>query len=892
MATARLDLDDTALGALFQRARPPQQMLQNIEQQAAAAPLLNSDKLAALRWRWLETLSGGVRWMPQAPAGTCLPQLLLFLAPLLVSTPGILWSELGAGSELQAGFLSGGLAVLLLLTRILVRARGGVAPITDTARSSALPTYDGKRQSFVRTSTSVLPSHSFPEMVLALVFVTWLCGGATVFLLPSRLATDVEGTTGGVAVLFCVGWLSLLTSVYALQTAHAPAQPSVFRLEAAGQSLPLWSRPMVAAMLLGLAISYQSQLSGRSTVLYALWCLLPILWAVGWLPPVDALLSWSAEQYLVLGLGGSAMASERRLWSMVAISSVAYGLVLLCVAEDATVSVIGVGLAAFFGSLFAQDLSTQARIFRAVATSLLLPLPLAVLLVYFAHPLRNDSTRAALDTLVWLLWAADHLRSELQLPVCAFGWLTNPFFRGEPRRPGLASKASAGLTWISALVMVSVVSLRLYSGSARISTGVLAFGVVRAFRWPWQDTSRALFDLGLTVLLQRVVSHDLWWDTALNFELQFLAVAFLHLRFNDCTAKLSFMLRAATAAWTLKKLRHPYTAAIFMMSLALSPLLLGILGLSVLLAAPIMSVFGLPIFFMAFPRPLRFWPLAASIACTVPDSQFYLQALPALKQFVLQRLAVGAMGQVQPGDHWLLRFQNRFVWVHILETGFGHVTAVFKGLELQETSCHTLEANMVEQRLEAVFSQSKPRLGCNRPTGVDLLPLASGNIWAYSDTRNALTGVVDTPNFAANLQSNFMVCLLWLWHSLGSTVYQPLATRLPSSVGITEVVVPFPALWYKYLQGANLVPEPEHLKMQAPEDYMDKLLTSQSLSSPLSEEHEQALERLCNYCYGLTQDRLSAGRQTLFCNIFAGVLPREMGCFDPILKSTTLHAFR
>ena len=50
------------------------------------------------------------------------------------------------------------------------------------------------------------------------------------------------------------------------------------------------------------------------------------------------------------------------------------------------------------------------------------------------------------------------------------------------------------------------------------------------------------------------------------------------------------------------------------------------------------------------------------------------------------------VGEPQVGNHYLMRYQDRMVWVNVLERGAAYCTVSVKGLELQETSCHTAEA--------------------------------------------------------------------------------------------------------------------------------------------------------------------------------------------------------
>lgn len=54
------------------------------------------------------------------------------------------------------------------------------------------------------------------------------------------------------------------------------------------------------------------ELQLASQVLHVLFLFLPLLWALGMLSPLDALLLWGMEQTLVFGLGGSPMSSNLR----------------------------------------------------------------------------------------------------------------------------------------------------------------------------------------------------------------------------------------------------------------------------------------------------------------------------------------------------------------------------------------------------------------------------------------------------------------------------------------------------------------------------------------------------------------------------------------------------
>ena len=54
------------------------------------------------------------------------------------------------------------------------------------------------------------------------------------------------------------------------------------------------------------------------------------------------------------------------------------------------------------------------------------------------------------------------------------------------------------------------------------------------------------------------------------------------------------------------------------------------------------------------------------------------------------------------------------MWVQVLERGFGYCQISVKGLELQETSCHTVEATRIDDIIEETFEipESRSHVTC------------------------------------------------------------------------------------------------------------------------------------------------------------------------------------
>ena len=88
------------------------------------------------------------------------------------------------------------------------------------------------------------------------------------------------------------------------------------------------------------------------------------------------------------------------------------------------------------------------------------------------------------------------------------------------------------------------------------------------------------------------------------------------------------------------------------------------------------------------------------------------------------------------------------MWVEVLERGYLYLKVSLKGLELQETSCHSTEAEEIDDIIEDMYERSEccPMFemwkSCLRSV---LEPCDAAVIDTYSETRNKLTGVMDSP---------------------------------------------------------------------------------------------------------------------------------------------------
>ena len=155
------------------------------------------------------------------------------------------------------------------------------------------------------------------------------------------------------------------------------------------------------------------------------------------------------------------------------------------------------------------------------------------------------------------------------------------------------------------------------------------------------------------------------------------------------------------------------------------------------------------------------WPsLAAQISNDSEGSVFYQQLVPKICQQLQSAIACGNL--LTKSDFLLIRYQDRLIVAHVLERGYRYCCLIARGLELQETSCHTVEAARVDDIFEDVFTKDRTStFGLNPYPLHALKPLNCLVVETYSDAHNVLTGVIDQPENIERQTTNFMKVLVW-----------------------------------------------------------------------------------------------------------------------------------
>ncbi|XP_047735688.1 pecanex-like protein 4 [Hyalella azteca] len=284
-------------------------------------------------------------------------------------------------------------------------------------------------------------------------------------------------------------------------------------------------------------------------------------------------------------------------------------------------------------------------------------------------------------------------------------------------------------------------------------------------RWLAFAASSVFFVLELTQALTRqLLPGYLTLSVAARITLCSIALLWLRRVLQHCFAVLLITYTSVVD----KKQRRPISVVLAAINIAAMPALCLLVVTCAVLNAPLLPVFTLPLFLLGYPRPERFWPYSVGHSVSAaPDAAYYAQLTPYLLSLLVSCHHSGALGFLDAGDQLLLRFEDRLVWIQVLEIGFGHVYFSVKGLELQETSCHTVEASKVDSIFSRSFDAEMVENAATsqrflNPNALHCLtPLFQVPLLAYSDTQNVLTGVIDSNDFLSVVNDYFTKCLLF-----------------------------------------------------------------------------------------------------------------------------------
>lgn len=397
------------------------------------------------------------------------------------------------------------------------------------------------------------------------------------------------------------------------------------------------------------------------------------------------------------------------------------------------------------------------------------------LLHHFASfsQISKNSPQAVVGYTLMILFIILWILKEIQ-SIYIFGIFRNPFYPKDMQTVTLFLEKQTKLMKIGVVrrILINLVSplamiafLSLDSSLQRLHSVSVCIGFTRAFRMVWQNTENALLETVIVSAVHLLISNtDLWWSRSLDTGIKLLLVGIMRDRLIQFIAKLQFVVTVLVASWTEKKRRKSATT-LGVLNIVFSPFVLVFIVLSTVLSSPLVPLFTLPLFLVGFPRPIQSWPgVVGTTACVCADTVYYCQMVPGLTTALQSAMAAGSLGLLLPGSHYLGRFQDRLIWIMILECGYSYCCVNIKGLELQETSCHTAEARTVDEVFESAFEQEEYVKLCsiNEHFGNVLTPCTVLPVKLYSDARNVLSGIIDSHDNLKEFKGDLVKVLVWI----------------------------------------------------------------------------------------------------------------------------------
>ncbi|KAM6170699.1 pecanex-like protein 4 isoform 3-T3 [Erethizon dorsatum] len=688
-------------------------------------PLLNDYKQDFFLKRLPQTVLGGPRlklgyW---APPYIYVNQIILFLMPWVLGGIGTLLYQLSVLKDYYTAALSGGLmlvaALVIQFTSVKAKTKSvTVERILTTDILAEEDEHEFTSCAGAETVKFLIPGKKYiANTVFHSVLAGLLCGLGTWYLLPSRI-TLLYGCAGGTAPLFVFGWMTLCIGEYSL-IVNTPIETATFQTQDTYEITPLM-RPLYIFFFVSVDLAHRlikntPVLQHMNQILHILFIFLPFLWAIGTLPPPDALFLWAMEQVLEFGLGGSAMSTHLRLLVMFVVSA---GTAVTSYFIPSTIGVVlfMTGL----GFLLSLSLSDISFVFRHSMTRnragtkaqpsaraserrfpwkefllhvivLVLALLETSLLHHFAgfSQISNSSSQAIVGHILVILLIVLWILREIQ-SIYILGIFRNPFYPKDVRTVTVFLGKQARLLKVGVVrrILLTLVSpflliafLSLDNSLQSLHSASVCLGFTRAFRMVWQNTENALLETAIVSAVHLLKpSADLWWNRNLNTGMKLLLVGVICDRLIQFISKLQFAVTVLLASWMEKKQRRTTTTALCTLNVIFFPFVLVIIAFSTLLSSPLLPLFTLPVFLVGFPRPAQSWPGAVgTTACVCADTMYYDQMVPRLTAALQTAMAAGSFGLLLPGSHYLGRFQDRLVWIMILECGYTYCCINIKG---------------------------------------------------------------------------------------------------------------------------------------------------------------------------------------------------------------------
>ena len=323
--------------------------------------------------------------------------------------------------------------------------------------------------------------------------------------------------------------------------------------------------------------------------------------------------------------------------------------------------------------------------------------------------------------------------------------------------------------YMSRAISVSFLGFFLYS-SCNIQTPsfLLTISVVRALHLVWRAPLLLSIHITLVVFIDLLlVTNPAWTNLSVGVHLLIVGVSVEYLRL--LTSHLYTILihlgwyAVTPSPATLTYLREEKTY-LLLLSFFLLPISVIFLPISTLLTLTVIPIFTLPIFVPSYPHMKSFWSSQVQHSSWgVREAVFYEEVCPEVCKIFKQLIRRGVILSPSCGQIFLIRYEDRIIVVTVLEVGYQYVGLSYKGLELETTSCHDIEATQIDDMLERNKTSNSVLANLfNKYLLYLVTPLSHAVINTYSEAKSSLRPVVNSKDTIRKCENNFPKCFAWL----------------------------------------------------------------------------------------------------------------------------------
>ncbi|KAI6654664.1 hypothetical protein LOD99_1058 [Oopsacas minuta] len=354
-----------------------------------------------------------------------------------------------------------------------------------------------------------------------------------------------------------------------------------------------------------------------------------------------------------------------------------------------------------------------------------------------------------------------YILSSLQNKTILCNTLNNPLYPANVYNE-LDYTASIQNSWRVRIASISIQIIREYISRA-ICITFLGF-----FLHPTSNTLTPSFLFTISV----VRSLHLVWRAPLCLSLHISIVVFIDLCVTYQTwINLSVGVHLLIIGWYLLTYQPaPLTYireeknCFVLLSLLLLPFTLLFLPISTLLTLTLIPIFTLPVFIPTYPHMTSFWPPQSQHSSWgVKEAVFYEETCSEVCKIFKQMIRHGVILSPSCGQIFLIRYEDRIIVLTLHEVGYQYICLSYRGLELEATSCHDIEATQIDDILEMNKTSNSVLANLyNKYLLYLVTPLTHAVINTYSEAKNSLRPTVNSKHTIQKCEANFPKCFAWL----------------------------------------------------------------------------------------------------------------------------------